>query len=159
MKKIIQLLILAVIFGCILAGCDLAEPASRDYFGFDLSKYTVVEKDSTHRALNGDGFYYLILDCSDDTDSARKIVEDWERLPLAEPLKAVMNTVFGEDSTVMDEAHWPNTENAVYKFFDRHTEATDPSDPSELMDRYSYNFTVALYDLDTDTMYYFEMDT
>ena len=39
------------------------------------------------------------------------------------------------------------------------SEAIDKSDDTNLFRRYSYNFSVAVYDLDTNTLYYFEFDT
>ena len=58
-----------------------------------------------------------------------------------------------------EEAHWPKIKNGVYKFVDRHSESKNISDDSEMLDRYSFNFSIAVYDLDSDILYYFEMDT
>ena len=44
-------------------------------------------------------------------------------------------------------------------FRDRHRESEDPADPAGLFDRYSYNFDLAVYDTDTDTLYYVALDT
>ena len=53
----------------------------------------------------------------------------------------------------------PAIYNGYYMFEDRHSESKDSRDDSELFDRYSYNFSIAIYDCDTDKMYYFEFDT
>ena len=42
---------------------------------------------------------------------------------------------------------------------DRSSESTDNTDDSMLLSRYSFNFTIAIYDTDTDILYYFEYDT
>ena len=44
-------------------------------------------------------------------------------------------------------------------FEDRHLESNDSRDDTELLDRHSYNFSIAIYDCDTNIMYYFEFDT
>ena len=51
------------------------------------------------------------------------------------------------------------TINNIDIHFNRHPDAIDASDDTDLFDRYSYNFSIAVYDLDTDMLYYFEFDT
>ena len=54
----------------------------------------------------------------------------------------------------------PEIENGYYFFMDRQAEENeDKYDDSKVLDRGSYNFTVAVYDTDTDVMHYFKMDT
>ncbi len=122
----------------------------------------VYEQD-THGGFMGDGTYSLILDCSDNKEKALKTVQNWNRLPLSENLNLIM---YGgeKDGTqylynLAEEAHMPKITNGYYVFCDRSSESKDPVDDSELFNRYSYNFSIALYDCDTDKMYYFEFDT
>ena len=49
----------------------------------------------------------------------------------------------------------PEIREGWYRLIDRHAEAGK----TDLLSRASLNFTLALYDTDTDTLYYFEMDT
>ena len=35
----------------------------------------------------------------------------------------------------------------------------ESGDDSEILDRFSFNFSIAVYDLDSNILYYFEMDT
>ena len=58
-----------------------------------------------------------------------------------------------------EEAKIPVIENGYYMFMDRSSESTDNTDDSMLLSRYSFNFTIAIYDTDTDILYYFEYDT
>ena len=59
-----------------------------------------------------------------------------------------------------EEAHLPEIKNGVYKFVDRYNGyLKDRSDDSEILDRSSFNFSIAVYDLDSNTLYYFERDT
>ena len=47
----------------------------------------------------------------------------------------------------------------IYLFIDRHDDAKDEHNGKDLFNRYSFNFTIAFYDLDTNVFYYFEFDT
>ena len=46
-----------------------------------------------------------------------------------------------------------------YFIYDRHSESTEPFDSTEILERASLNFTAAIYDADTDRLYYVEVDT
>ena len=161
MKRII---IISVILLCItLSSCGLTEDALSKHFDFKTSDFTVLEEKDTHGGFHGDGSFYLILDCSQNADKARSIVENWTTLPLSQNLHIVMyggeknGTNYGYNFA--EEAHWPTIKNGVYKFVDRQSESKNSSDDSDLLDRYSFNFSIAVYDLDSDILYYFEMDT
>ncbi len=157
-KVFTLVLLLCFMFSaCFLVGDNLKKD-----FGFDKSNFHIVSEKDTHGGSHGDGRYYLVLDCSDNKEKAREIVGDWNTLPLPPELRAVM---CGEEfngatySYVSEEEQWPVVKNGVYKFIDRHAEAKNKSDCSEFLQRYSLNFSVAMYDLDKDVLYYFEMDT
>ena len=63
------------------------------------------------------------------------------------------------NNTYDDDLEIPQIENGYYYFYDRHDEATDPYDDSEFLARFSFNFTLAIYDSDTNTLYLCEYDT
>lgn len=162
MKRILSFL--CVTLFCIsLSSCDPTENTLSKHFAFEVSDFTVLEENDTHGGFHGDGSYYLILDCSQNAEKARNIVKNWNSLPLSENLHLVMfggekdGINYGYDFA--EEAKWPAIKNGVYKFVDRHAESKDSSDDSQLFDRYSFNFSIAVYDLDSDILYYFEMDT
>ena len=46
-----------------------------------------------------------------------------------------------------------------YYFLDRHSESKDRYDSSDLNNRFSWNFTLALLDVDKNIIYYYELDT
>lgn len=145
MKKTVAML-LALIFIIALPACS-----AKTYFGFSKQKFTVVEEQDTHGGFHGDGSYYLVLDCSNHAEAALNIVERWNKLPLSENLDMF---IYGEEV-----AQLPRIENGYYCFQDRHPEAINPSDDSELFSRWSFNFSLAVYDSDTNMFYYFEFDT
>lgn len=161
MRKLFAI-ILMFAFLITLSSCS-SSAQTGDYFGFSKQIFPVIEEEDTHGGFLGDGSYYLILDCSNKVDAAMENVGDWEQLPLSENLHLIM---YGGEKDGMtygynlsEEAHIPAIENGYYYFKDRHSEAKDSSDDSELFKRASFNFSLAVYDSDTNRFYYFEFDT
>ena len=60
---------------------------------------------------------------------------------------------------VYEKYNIPKIENGYYFFFDRHSESINKYDDSKINDRSSYNFTIALLDKNTNTIYYYRLDT
>lgn len=153
----------ALIFLLLLKPATNYIDKTTEYFGFLKKDFTVIEELDTHGGFQGDGSYYLILDCSNNKVKALEIVEDWNKLPLSENLNLIMHGGEKDGVTYLyklaEEAHMPKIGNGYYIFEDRHSESKDSRDDSDLFDRYSYNFSLAIYDCDTDKMYYFEFDT
>lgn len=150
--KFAKIIIVTIIVCLFLTSCNTVSSGQTDYFGFKTSVFTVVDEKDTHDGFHGDGSYYLILDCSEETEKAAELIKDWTRLPLTENLQLIM---YGDTKNgvcygynLAEEAHWPTINNGVYKFVDRHSEAVDKSDDTNLFNRASYNFSVAVYDLD-----------
>lgn len=133
------------------------------YFGFSKDDFIVEEETDTHGGFHGDGSYYLMLDCSENREKALENVKGWKELPLSKNLNLIM---YGGEKDGMtygynlaEEAKIPEIENGYYYFCDRHSESIDSSDDANLLSRTSFNFTLAIYDSDTDRMYYLEFDT
>lgn len=133
---------------------------NKGYFGFEKKDFDVVDETDSHGGFHGDGTYFLILDCSKNKELSMKLVKDWKVLPLTENLHTIL---YGNDTygalLLEEEGSIPVISNGYYYFYDRHSESIDFSDDTELLHRYSYNFTLAIYDSDTDIMYYVEFDT
>ena len=134
-----------------------------EYFGFAKRDFSVVEELDTHGGFHGEGSYRLILDCSENKQDALENVCGWNTLPLSENLALIM---YGGHKDGMwygynlaEDANIPSIENGYYIFKDRHSDSRDSADDSELFDRHSFNFSIAIYDSDADIMYYFEFDT
>lgn len=81
--------------------------------------------------------------------------ELWKSLPLSEGVSDLLTNSIGDKCA---EAI-PEITHGYYFFYDRHSEASDPYDESELWNRSSINCTVAIYDADGDILYVFEEDT
>ena len=156
--------IAAIMMLCLLlTACAQSGTPKTEYFGFVITDYTVVEQVDTHGGFHGDGAYRLILDCSANASQAREIVKDWTPLPLSENLELIMyggsrdGIWYGYE--LAEEAHWPKVTNGVYRFVNRHHNAVNEADDTNLLAEYSFNFSIAVYDFDTETLYYFEFDT
>ena len=54
---------------------------------------------------------------------------------------------------------FPNIENGYYFFKDRHDENKNAIDDTNVLNRHSFNFTIAIYNSDTKVLYYYELDT
>ena len=161
--RYVKLIMVAIIACIVFSSCSAVGSGQSEYFGFKTSVFTVIDENDTHGGFHGDGSYYLILDCSEKREQAMELIKDWTPLPLTENLQLIMyggkkdGVNYGYN--LAERAHWPIINNGVYKFVDRHSEAVDKSDDTELFNRYSFNFSIAAYDLDTNTLYYFEFDT
>lgn len=159
MKKILSIttILICLVF---LFGCTNTQKTLDEEFRFSKDDFIVVDELDTHGGFLGDGAYYLTLDCSKNQEKVDELIKDWKPLPLTENLnKALYEKHYG----AFEEKSLPKIENGFYKFIDRHSdvskETIDASDDSNIFNRYSYNYTIAIYDLDTQTMYYFEYDT
>ena len=129
---------------------------TQKHFGFAKKDFIVVEESDTHGGFLGDGTYYLKLDCSHNTKKAMKNLKGWNNLPMSLPLDSYL---FDGGMGLADSLGVPVITNGYYMFEDRHSESTDPTDESQLRIRASRNFSVAIYDSDTDTFYFIADDT
>ena len=163
----------ALLFLLCACGQEPGEEISRT-LGVDLSAGVLAEHRDTHGGFLGDGETFLQL--TFDQESAAALEEEisqakgWQPLPLPDDLVRVLyGEEYEEGDTVYSyaplaagqdgEPLFPRVERGSCFFLDRHSESTDPYDASQLDQRYSYNFTVAVYDSESRTLYCFEMDT
>ena len=63
---------------------------SAKHFGFAKKDFVVVEELDTHGGFQGEGSYYLALDCSENKEKSHKIIKDWNKLPLSKNLNYIM---------------------------------------------------------------------
>ncbi len=132
-------------------------------FNINPKNLTVIDKGDTHGGFNGDVTYHIAVDCSKKKEEIKKTVSEWSELPLSENLQLIM---YGGEKDGMTygynlagENNIPLIKNGYYCFLDRHSEAVDKYSDNDLFDRYSYNFSLAIYDTDTDILYYIRFDT
>ena len=159
MKKIVYSTLIAIIIFTII-GC--ASFSTCDYIkqeiNIDISKCNILIDNSDSPSFNGDGEYFVKADCSNDNENMLNQIRFWNELPLPEDVRLIM---YGGEKNgrtysydLADKAGMPEIKNGVYLFDDRHIQSD-----KDFLDRASYNFTVALYDKDLDTFYYYEYDS
>ena len=157
--------VFAVFLTCLLlTGCGKDSRASKameiaDDLGVRESILLTLE--NSYGGFHGDGDTFVVLQAPGFQPG-----EDWKEFPLPENLAiALWGGMVGDmqwGSLLTDDSGeplLPEVENGHYWFRDRHSESTDETDPSALLDRSSFNFTLAVYDADSETVYYFEKDT
>ena len=151
MKKILLLLLVLV-----LSGCSSKKQYIEKTIGISLKNCSIKEEKDTHGGFLGDGEYFAKLECSNiELDSFKK-------LPLSNKLEEVMNMKFCESKNCensFEKYKIPKLESGYYYFADRHSDTKDIHDDSNLNNRSSYNFSLAIYDSKTKIMYYYELDT
>lgn len=163
MKYIKYLVTIIILFN--MCGCysnDDAVSYVKNKINFDLSACTISHEEDTHGGFLGDGEYILMADCANKTDINEQI-SSWNKLPLSNNLELIMyggmvgDYVYGYDFA--KKYNIPVIENGYYYFINRHSNAISPSNDENLFNEYSFNFSLALYDSDTNMFYYFELDT
>lgn len=134
--------------------------------GVDVRTGSIIEESDTHGGFHGDGMRFVSLAFSDDSVS-RQIAGSgvWSPLPWSHQLTTL---AYGSGTAAIRSGPYltdgngapvlPAVQNGYYFFYDRHSQAENPRDESAVF-RGSFNFTLALYDTDTDTLYYVEFDT
>lgn len=170
-KKIFCTINAVLLIGC-LAACS-SDSETTDIsktLGIDLSGGTVVSSEDTHGGFHGDGDTCVEISFDDDSGTALADAisdnDNWCAFPLSNNLQAVVygrvdgNAKYGPYITDDEGAPIiPQIEHGYSYFYDRHSESNNPKDDTELLNRYSMNFTIALYDTDNNKLYYYELDT
>ncbi len=152
MKKIV----IIIMFLLLLSGCRKINKIS-DTIEINLDNCKIVSDKDTHGGFLGDGDYFAKISC-DNVD----LTDNWKELPLSESINTILRVkqCNGDGcKDVYERYNIPNITNGYYIFIDRHDESNNKYDDSELNNRSSYNFTLAILDKETNTIYYYELDT
>ena len=164
----------AAALSLLLAACGSQTPQEEvsQALGLDVSGGQVVSASDNHGGFHGDGTTFVELQFADDA-VLEQIKEggDWEALPLDRTARALVYGVTEETGTeetgitVFQSGPYlkdsdgnplvPEIREGCYRLIDRHAEAGE----SDILERSSFNFTLALYDTGADTLYFFELDT
>lgn len=144
--------------------------AVSDALNLDLSAGTVISNQDSHGGWLGDGETIVSIHFPKE-DGQRLLVQimkdpAWRPLPLTDNLSTIVygrtagnarwNPVFTDEN---GDPFLPPIKNGFFFFLDRHSQNTDSLDDSSLFSQGSFNFTLAIYDMDSHTLYYFELDT
>lgn len=155
----------------LMAGCSKSGSITDDIsmaIGIDLSDAEYATSIDTHGGFHGDGNTIVSMPVS--SESVLEQIQNnpqWHSLPFTENLTAVVYGITDENSSIgpyitVDDTRSPavpEITNGYYFFLDRHSQSTDPHDDTNVLSRASFNLLIAIYDCDTDILYYLELDT
>ena len=167
MKRLLCILIcLLCMAGCSSSG-SITDEISKT-IGIDLTNAEYATRIDTHGGFNGDGNTLVTMPIPSEAVLTQIESKDtWQSLPLSGNLTAIVygtQTEWGHRGPYItfDDSGTsavPEITNGYYFFLDRHRERTDPHDDTNVLSRASFNLTIAIYDLDTEILYYLELDT
>lgn len=135
----------------------------------DVTDGTVLYTEDSHGGFHGDGLEYMQIqfsanDCLTDIENS----PEWQPLPLPEDVAAVLHGGEVEEggyrvplnSDAAKEPCMPRkVENGYYYFLDRYAQDYPSEANTPFLARFSWNFTLALYDTDTNILYYVKYDS
>ena len=161
MKTLKKFLIYSLLCA-ILSSCSLFE--SNEFFGFDIDDFNKVDEKNIEYEIYRDiyNIHYLKLDCKNNLKDAHKIIKDWDNFSQNRELNILMYggsigcILYGTDFA--KSTNMPYISNGVYRFIDRHPDANNSSDFIDTLNRERYNFSIAIYDLDNDVLYCYDID-
>ncbi|MBQ4168173.1 MAG: hypothetical protein II590_08270 [Clostridia bacterium] len=114
--------------------------------------------------LTGDGYYFSIMQFKDEDDISEDLKNnpEWNELPMPSELKLSLGMeVDGKKLDLYYRDKYgviiPDVQNGFY-FFKNRREGFDPKDINAINEK-PWNYTAAVYDSDTHTLYFFEIDT
>jgi len=148
-----------------MTSVDRSEQIS-SVLGVDVSAAIAVTTIDSHGGFHGDGTSRVLFQF-DDKGCEEQIKNNalWKPLPLTENLTALVygirteTTAIGPYIDIDGAPAIPKIDNGYYFFLDRNYKSTDPYDDTDVLIRASFNLTIAIYDSDTDILYYSEFDT
>ena len=128
--------------------------------GLDLSQAAIVQSEDSHSGFLGDGSTRVVLSLPEG-EAVEAIRSNWTPFPLDQTAETLLYGISPgeypdgpyltrEDGTPMV----PEIRNGFYLLLDRQETQEVP-----LLERYSFNFTLAVYDADSGYLYYCQLDT
>lgn len=155
MKKIIMLLTIFTLTGCINQKKEISKTIE-----LNLNKCNIEKSIDNHGGFLGDGDSFVKIKC-EEVDK-NELEKNWKKLPLSNNIKEVLEMEQCDDNeckNVFKRYEIPEIENGYYYFLDRHTDSKDKKDDTNLNNRSSYNFSIALYNSNEKIIYFYELDT
>lgn len=169
MKKISVIAILLA-FILIFSGCAKQDMRSKisNTLGIDIPSAATATKIDNHGGFHGDGTSLYIFNFEDDSIEQEIAKNElWHEFPLCDEMTKLLYGLtdtsgsYGPYITFDDfgTPAVPSVENGYWFFLDRQAEGDAKYDPTFVFERHSFNLTLAIYDADSDTLYYIEFDT
>lgn len=135
--------------------------------GIDIPGNIIIDYEDTHGGFHGDGETTAIIQFDKSiAENVRSEIEknmDWNSLPLRENHDILMYGGVKEgvhySYNFAEILNMPRIENGYWFYEDRRPESGLSREDRNLFPKNSFSFTIGIYDLDTDTLYYLEDDT
>ena len=133
--------------------------------GIEIPGSMKIDYEDTHGGFHGDGETFATIEFNKSiAENIREDIADhmsWNSLPLSENHDILVYGGTKEGITYTynyaELLSMPRIENGYWFYEDRQPESTLSREEEDLIP-FPYNFTIAIYDLDTDTLYYLESD-
>lgn len=134
----------------------------------DVSGGKVLTYTDSHGGCLGDGQTFVALEYSDDKILNQiKEKSEWKAFPLDYTVKALVYGIsdgkscigpyiYVEKGEEKGKALVPDIQNGYYLLIDRQEEAYKEKD---ILHRYSFNFSLGIFDSDSNTLYFCALDT
>ncbi|MCD8363784.1 MAG: hypothetical protein LUC98_12655 [Lachnospiraceae bacterium] len=156
------LLIPLVFNGC---GAKSTQDTVSEALDLDVSGGREASNYDTHSG-NGDGASCIVLNFEDDTVLEEiQSKAEWKAFPFDETVLILVYGIEDEKSKMgpylTDENGnplVPEIQNGYYLLIDRQAEEGKATE-EDILHRNSFNFTLGLYDTDTNTLYFCQLDT
>ena len=165
MKKLLSatLFFLVMLVSMTACGTESTQDIVSEALDIDISSGSEVSDYDTHSG-NGDGTSCIVLNFNDDTvlEEIKSNVE-WKAFPLDETVQTLVYGIEIETGQagpyLTDDGNplVPDIQNGYYLLIDRQAENSNTTE--DILDRSSFNFTLGIYDADTNTLYFCQMDT
>ena len=158
-------IVLVFVFSLTACGSQDPQEIVSEALGVDASTGSTMSSMDTHSG-NGDGTSFVVLHFDGD-EMIKQIKADaaWQPFPLDETVQTLVYGVSDATSSIgpflTDEdgkALVSEIANGYYRLIDRQVEE-DQATGADILNRASFNFTVGLYDTDTNMLYCCELDT
>ena len=122
--------------------------------GITLNNATIKYSNDTHGGFHYDGCKQVIILCDSDFDIEEiSSNEHWHELPLSDNINKFLYQPYSEQVNI------PIIENGYFYFKDRFEDTRITYNDNKLFDRQAFNFTVAIYDSDSNVLYYVKFDS
>lgn len=151
-------LIILILSISIITACSSENNISKT-LNIDISSGTISHTQDSHGGFHNDGLLFTKITFADDIKSLKKEIENsslWIEMPIPTDLSQFIINNFTDEN---GNSLFPSVENGYFFFKDRHSDNKNFNDISAVLNRQSFNFTIAIFDEDTKTIYYAEFDT
>ena len=136
--------------------------------GVSFKSCKIISSEDTHGGFPAEGYTKVVYNCGKEFDTTN-IEKKWKKLPFSENLNIKLYggaTKYGIQYLEREEKNYiiPKIENGYYYFIDQYSrEYKDTndiySDEKLIGNRYSTYYSLTVYDMDNDVLYYYDMNT